>query len=288
MKSFIICCLLFFTFTLNAQDYIAYYNLVNEGNKSVYYKKYDVAVMYYEQALDFVSYVHNNTYANLALAYSHLGNNKKAIKYLEKAVKQGWNRDITITNAVFSPLFTETQGYKNIMINEKVMSEPMDSAYIRKIDSLYAIDQYIIRANNTFKENTVFSDSFNLAALLRFINKQGFPSENIVGQNCVKKVEIIIHHNGRLEKNERLLPIWLEAVKKGWLAPESYAWMYDQYLTWEKKQKPRFYQGIARIDKFTPEELAKINNIRFTIGLPSLDAYDIRGDDNSISFSKKY
>jgi tetratricopeptide (TPR) repeat protein len=288
MKILLIICTLLTVSNLKSQSYIPYFNLVNEGNKNLYYKNYQLAADKYEQAIKSVSYTHNATYANAAIAFSNVNNYKKAAKYLEKAIKQGWNRNYTLNGVFMEKGFTATKDYKNLMFGNSIKTLSYDSVFIYKIDSLYNIDQNIIRAGGQFKESTTYSDSLIFAEFLKLIKIHGFPSEQNIGQECIGKAAIIIHHNGRLPKNETYLPTWLDAVKKGWLMPETYAWMYDQYLVWFKENKPYFYQCIARIDKLSEAELNQVLNNRRNIGLSDFDAYDIKADDYSFSFTKKY
>ena len=288
MKIFIMICTLLTVFNLNGQNYIPYFNLVNEGNKNLYCKNYQVAADKYEQAIKSVAYTHNSTYANAAIAFSNAKNYKKAAKYLEKAIKQGWNRNYTVIGVSIEKGFTSTKDYKNLMFNNSIKAPLYDSVFIDKIDSLYNIDQNIIRGGGQFKERATYSDSLIFANFLKLMKIHGFPNEQNIGEECVKKAIIIIHHNGRLPQNETHLSTWLDAVKKGWLMPETYGWMYDQYLVWFKKSKPYFYQCIARIDKLSEAELNQVINNRRSIGLPDFDAYDIKTDDYSFSFTKKY
>lgn len=271
------------------QNYIPYYNLVNEGNKLLYHKKYQEAADQYEQAMRLVKYVHCDTYTAAAIAQSHLNQYKKATDYLKKSIEQGGWTYVQIKGARFQEKFSETPTYQELTSqNASLIKVKQNTTYARQLDSLYHIDQDIIRKDGKHQESTMYSDSLNFAALLNLINKYGFPSEQIVGLDAAHQAEIIIHHNARLPKNEAYWPLWQDAVKKGELKPEVYAWMYDQYLVWFKKEAAHFYFCIAPIDKLSKAELELVDQNRKEWGIPLLASYSFETTGGGMSFMKLY
>ncbi|WP_421798023.1 hypothetical protein [Haliscomenobacter sp.] len=274
---------------IQGQNYIPYYTLVNEGNKLLYHKKYQEAADQYEKAMKLVKYVHCDTYTAAAIAQSHLNQYKKATAYLEKSIEQGGNYYVQIQGASFQEKYTNTPAYEQLTSeNAPLFKVEFNSTYIHQLDSLYHIDQDTLRKDGKHQESAMYSDSLNFAALLKLIDKYGFPSEQIVGLAAAHQAEIIIHHNARLPKNEAYWPLWQDAVKKGELNPEVYAWMYDQYLAWFKKESPYFYHCIAPIDKLSKAELELVDQHRKEWGVPTLAAFAIETTGGGMSFTKLY
>lgn len=274
---------------VQGQNYIPYYNLVNEGNKLLYHKKYQEAADQYEKAMKLVKYVHCDTYTAAAIAQSHLNQYKKATAYLEKSIVQGGWTYVQIKGARFQDEFAATPAYQQLTSEDaSLVKVQINAIYVHQLDSLYHIDQEIIRKDGKHQESAMYSDSLNFAALLKLIDKYGFPSEQIVGLAAAHQAEIIIHHNARLPQNEAYWPLWQDAVKKGELNPEVYAWMYDQYLAWFKKETPYFYHCIAPIDKLSKAELELVDQHRKEWGVPALAAFAIETTGGGMSFMKLY
>ena len=98
--------------------------------------------------------------------------------------------------------------------------------FIKIIDSLVFVDQYIIRNNKSYKanykidkkklpENLFDLDSSNWHLLFNCIKKWGFPSEEHVGYETYKKAWAILHHNLRLIENEKYHTEIFEYIKNG-------------------------------------------------------------------------
>lgn len=289
MKTLFVLTFSLFLSLLQGQNYIPYYNLVNEGNKLLYHKKYQEAADQYEEAIKLVKYVHCETYTAAAIAQSHLNQYKKAAAYLKKSIEQGGWTYSHIKGASFQEKFAATPVYEKLTSQDaSLVKIRVNAVYVHQLDSLYHIDQDTLRKDGKHQESAMYSDSLNFAALLKLIDKFGFPSEQIVGLDASHQAEIIIHHNARLPKNEAYWPLWQEALKKGELKPEVYAWMYDQYLAWFKKETPYFYHCIAPIDKLSKTDLELVDQHRKEWGLPSLAAYSIETNGSGMSFTKLY
>ncbi|MBL4862828.1 MAG: hypothetical protein JKY09_07425 [Crocinitomicaceae bacterium] len=146
-------------------------------------------------------------------------------------------------------------------------SSRVDHEYIKVIDSLYYIDQNIIRGNNTVKgnykidlkklpENRFDLDSSNWNVLHKLINEKGFPSEKIIGKSAYENASIIIHHNLRLAENQKYHALIIEAIINGEYLPANFAFWYEQYqmrvngqtffTTWDQDLSE---SNITRINK---------------------------------------
>ncbi len=289
MKTLFVLIFTLFVCFIQGQNYIPYYNLINEGNKLLYHKKYQEAADQFEKAMRLVKYVHCNTYTAAAIAQSHLNKYKKAMAYLKKSIEQGGWTYSHIKGARFQEKFTEMPAYEKLTSQDAALVKvQINAIYAHQLDSLYHIDQDTLRKDGKHQESAMYSDSLNFAVLLKLIDKYGFPSEQIVGLTAAHQAEIIIHHNARLPKNEAYWPLWQDAVKKGELNPEVYAWMYDQYLAWYKKETPYFYHCIAPIDKLSMVELELVDQHRKEWGIPLLAAYAIETTGGGMSFTKLY
>ena len=102
------------------------------------------------------------------------------------------------------------------------------------------VDQYIIRKNRTYKkdyeidesklpENLFELDNSNWKLLYSNIHELGFPSEENVGKSAYFKARIILHHNLRLEENEKYHKEIFEFVKTGDYLPNDIMVWYEQF-----------------------------------------------------------
>jgi len=159
----------------------------------------------------------------------------------------------------------------------------LNSNYKKQLDSLYYVDQRIIRGNKYVKgeynidksklsKNLFDLDSLIFKDFLALIEKYGFPTEKNVGRKTFNNISVIYHHNFRLPQNKKYMYIAQEAVKEGAFLPRNYAWMYDQSLTWFGKGEPYFYYGVYFDIKKLDEKKDLINKRRKKWGVKPLDA----------------
>lgn len=263
--------LLIFVFHFTySQNYIEYYNLLNQADSLKYFKKYDEALNMYEIAFEKVDFVHSDKLINAGVIAIQLKKFDVAENYFKTALEQSGNT-FFLKQKEFK---RNKKKFKNLIAkipeHENDFTTKANKFYQKSIDSLYSIDQKI-RNNNELtqeKDNLIFNE------LLKLINENGFPSEELVGFNSYNQAKIILHHNLRLVKNQKLLDEYFtKYVLTGKYRPEDYAWAVEQNRVWFNNEKPLYYFQVSLTNTLSEAEKIEINKRRKQIGLKPIEAY---------------
>ncbi len=229
-----------------SQHYRDYYKNCYKADSLIYEKNYTLALEKYKSAFTSVDYVHYKYLRSAAKCAIRIKDFESAGRYLRQSIiNTGFVDFFSAFKRVPSGRFKRTTYYKNIKDSIPHYLEQHKKntnwEYSAIIDSLHYVDQRIIRGSKHAKgdydidtsmlpRNRYELDSTNFQTLLECIEKWGFPSEELVDANPI----MILHHNMRLEKNEKYHPIAFKAVWEGDWDPRSFSWMYEQYCKWHK------------------------------------------------------
>lgn len=267
------------------QNYIDYYQLCNESDKEEYLGNTDLAQYKLERAFEIVEYVHANRYEKASKLAIKNKDFENGFLYAKKAIKNGNTSHFWKKKNLKK--FRKTKYFQvlndSVNIWEQQHLKTINFSYKQLIDSLYYIDQRIVRANKSVKGNYLIDkdelpknlydlDSIIFQTLLRAIEIHRFPSEQMIGISGYEKALIIIHHNFRLRQNEKYHPIAIQAVRNGEYLPEDFEGMYEQYNMWYKGQT-----YFTTFDKNLSEDnIKRINENRLKFGLKDLSAFKIK------------
>lgn len=298
MKHFsLLLTILIFALQNYSQDYISYYNSCNQAEKQIYLEQYDSALISFDNGFQFVKYIHKDYLKKASLCAAKMGDLKTTHKFVVKAIKNG--AEIDFYNNKDYKRYRKTKLYKTYQDSltelNKYFLSTLQTDFIKIIDSLYYVDQKIIRGNHPLKgkydlskieipENKFQLDSNNLVLLLAQIDKYGFPSEKLVGKKSAMHANIILHHNLRQPQNNDLLIDFKKYIFTGEYLPSDYAWTFDQSF-WFYEKEPVYYYGVSDYNKLTKEEIKKIDSLRYELGLKPTEATQIIKDSHSISYS---
>jgi hypothetical protein len=275
-------------------DYIAYYNLTNEGDKQVYLKNDSLAYDCYLKAFEKVDYIHSRKLIIGAELAAKLNDYKNIYEFSKGAIIQGVETKF-YKNKEFKK-YRKTDLFKTFKDSLKYFKaeyeKNLNSDYKKQIDSLYYVDQRIIRNNKSVKgkynidksklpEKIFDLDSLIFADILVLIEKYGFATERNVGKESFSKMWIFYHHNIRLPKNEKYIELAQRALKEGAYLPDQYAWMFDQSRTF-KKEEPYFYFGVVFTGDLKTEKKEEIDKRRKEWGIKPLEAQKTIQRKNSL------
>lgn len=268
---------------LAQNEYIEYYNLVNEANRSWYEKKYAQSLKIFQEAFERVDYVHSINYVKAARSAAKLKEYELAKVYILEAIERGHPGDFVDQKAFKK--FRRSDAYGGLLSQiNKFQSEAnlsINNEYQRKIDSLYYIDQKILRGNDKITDLNLdpdleYSDSLNFSCLLSLIELYGFPSEQNIGFHGYRKSWVVIHHSARLPENHYYHPILLEYLKRGEYLPENYCWVVDQGKEINKEDLVYYHWDVAKnIDELSVDEKDSINRRRMEVGMPVIDRIEV-------------
>jgi len=236
-------CSLFVIFSVQAQDYSTYYTLCNEADSLAYKGKKEKALTTLEQAFHAVEYVQGKKYRKAYLLSIELKAFEKAVEYGKKMViHSGEKRMLNNPSKPFkkSVYYRQLKDSTASYLNSH--AQRINHEFKMLIDSLYFIDQYIIRKNTTVKsryrvntdalpKNRYDLDALNWQLLHASIQKYGFPSEQLVGQRAYEQACILLIHNLRLKENESYHQEFIAYVFSGKYDPNDFYFWYEQYQT---------------------------------------------------------
>lgn len=254
MKQFILLLFYFFVSTaIFAQNYIPYYNLVNEAEYWLYKEDYNKAKQLYLKAFSLEKPMGKDAYL-LAKCYALEGNKKECLHWLETSAT------IPISFApyllrkadqypIFQAVFPEDGELEALiqdllLIRERTDKKYKDSTYRMLQDTVNALvkqDQIYRKEGNSAPLTTEYkrlfreNDSIVQTALLNLTQQYGYPGYPHVGTDIA---DLILVHVGAKKMYQRYETLLYEAIKKGHLHPFGYAYMVDR---WELHQSKSCY-----------------------------------------------
>jgi hypothetical protein len=275
------------TFNLKGQDYISYFNDCNEADKAYHYKAYDSALMKFEKAFTNIPYIHSRYLIKAGYCSSKLKQSEKSYYYIKKALLQG--ADGSILKQKELRRFRSTAYYTNLTDSldfcREFAKKSINQYYRKAVDSLYFIDQNIVRGNH--RDSTLFKtsvsvtedylyelDSLNFVFLLKLISEYGYPSEKLIGEKSYENASILLLHSIRKPWNSGYLEFMRNALCNGECLPADYAWTVDQSLD-IRKMPVQFYYCEKNPNRLTEEQKEMTDNERRKFGVKPLEAFKV-------------
>lgn len=242
MKNSIYTLLLLFLFTsFNAQEYS---KLIIEANKLYETKDYKTSTDLYSKAFKIESKNPSDLY-NGACASSLAGDTKKAFKWLDLSIENGWtNLKHLKSDTDLENLHSKKEWGKTIETLEKklvAIEANYDKPLQAELLAIYDEDQkYRIQMNDVqkkFGQNskemqdlwkiTNQKDSINLIKIKKILDEKGWVGKDKVGAQANSTLFLVIQHSD-LETQKKYLPMMKEAVKKGNASSGSLALLIDR------------------------------------------------------------
>ncbi|WP_415325544.1 DUF6624 domain-containing protein [Chryseobacterium sp. MMS23-Vi53] len=242
MKNSIYTLLLLFLFTsFNAQEYS---KLIIEANKLYETKDYKMSTDLYSKAFKIESKNPNDLY-NGACASSLAGDTKKAFKWLDLSIENGWtNLKHLKSDTDLENLHPQKEWGKTIEKLEKKLAA-IEANYDKPLQAellaIYDEDQkYRIQMDDVQKKYgqdskemrdlwkiTNQKDSINLIKVKKILDEKGWVGKDKVGAQANSTLFLVIQHSD-LETQKKYLPMMKEAVKKGNASSASLALLIDR------------------------------------------------------------
>lgn len=272
-------------FSQAQNDYINYHLDIYKARKFNYENKLDSALILYQRAFSLVDYI-------------HIDNLEKAQKFASKLKNDSF--EIFVSSKIDSYFLTDSTinlEYKNLIdslyyedqkVRNGIHSNAQKTLYNSKKKNSKISAQQILEAENLMKEWHII-DSINVNLLLGLIKKHGFPSEKLVKKESYHNAFIILLHYDTDLENKILKPIIDEALIRGDINPEDYAWIIDRRLSWGQGKNQYYYFMPMGTETLTSKGISMINERRKKIGLRNLfEGIEIIKDDNSITTKTLY
>lgn len=268
-----------------SDNYADYYHLIRKSKKFSKENKPHKALEVFNLATEKVSYVHIRNYMYAAFEAKKIDSCDLALQYLSKAIIQGYNHDSPhLSEEEFLSNFfscsSKSKTNKDLEVSLlNMLKKPNRSFNIKlkeTLDSLYIVDQKV-RTEGYSSDYMKKVDSSNFFLLKKLIDRHGFPDERIVGANTAENIFYVLLHYDDDHNNIILKDILKEALERGQISPQNYAWIIDRRLAWgPDKKEPYYYQMPSKkIKDLNEEEIKEIDKRRYSIGLKPLSEMDI-------------
>ncbi|MFZ4929244.1 DUF6624 domain-containing protein [Chryseobacterium sp. Mn2064] len=242
MRNNIYILLLFFLFTsVNAQEYS---KLINEANQLYQTKDYKTSTDLYSKAFKIESKNPSHLY-NGACSSSLAGNTKKAFKWLNLSIENGWtNLKHLKSDTDLDNLHSKKEWGRTVEKLEKKL-ELIEANYDKPLQTelltIYEEDQkYRMQMNETQKKfdqdskemndlwkMAIQKDSINLLKVKKILDEKGWVGKDKVGAQANSALFLVIQHSD-LETQKKYLPMMKDAVVKGNASSGSLALLIDR------------------------------------------------------------
>jgi hypothetical protein len=234
---------------------------------------------------------------NLACAFSRIGQQDSAVKYLERFTAES---NDSVGEALADPDLVNIRSasgwpkLESIIIRNYCSKSGIsikDMAYARKLWHMSAIDQAYYKDITLAEQKTGKTSSVVLALwdlkkklngenqkeLAKLLQEKGWPKKSVVGAGCANTAFLIIQHAG-LPLQQKYLPVIKDLCKAGEAGWQEYALMYDRIQVSSGKaqrygSQVRYNSKTQQSELFDLENPEKVDEWRKELGLQSLSAY---------------
>lgn len=252
------------------------------------YAKFDIAIANYKGA------VNPGHYFRAALCAIRIKEEFKALHFLEKAIKNGYEIDSAKQDEVaFYNQNTKKEYLDNIAKWEEERDNNRNFDWTNELyatkdaNKKYEASKYTAAVEycTTCLKNKACSktaqeyvskyrivkekmkaDSITAATLLQKIQQYGFPSMKVLSKTACGIARNILLNYDVDRKNERLDGMLSRAMIDGHISPEFYATLIDR-RNLMSGEMPEFYEPLAGYEKTIAKDIAVTNKKRRTIGL---------------------
>lgn len=268
------------TILARANDYLQYYQLINQAELKIVQSSYAEALGLYEFSFSKVEYVFAKDAFNAATCAYLINDYDKAFKYITESVLKG----VDISNfqtCVFEKLQRLEKWRSIVALRENLKDRHFQSINLilrREIDLLHARDQKIRFDHPTrveeAKEKIANVDYRNLVELLKIFEEYGVTGEDLIGvDNFRSPTFYILWHNYR-----DISPGTMDMLKKAVLEGRFDRYDYSRIAS-QKDSKNTLYGSRAffRVDKtlyverYSDDAIKEIDRNRREIGLEPHD-----------------
>jgi hypothetical protein len=273
-----------------------FYNLTYQADSCNYYGDSAKQLLYLNLAL--ASLPKNidppsRFYFDLADANLKFKNYKSYFLFFSKGIQLSNNFNEPLASLTSKEFIIEkTKFHHQLPLIKKEANKYFNPTYKRKIDSLFELDQIVIRRSTRTKDefnlrslNIEITDSIIFNDILSLFYTYGFPTERKVGFQTNNHFTFLLLHALRFQRAyDCLLDL---AFQQGGISPDDYANIIDNALMYSEK-KPKFYVGTQEILQLNQSEIESINNEREKLGIRKTYHFSYENTDYGFMISRKY
>ena len=295
IKTLIFFCVVILVKNSQGQDLSKeYFNLCNKADSLYIFKDYKNAALVYSSAFRlFKAYPYDQYHAACAWTKSKYPDSSffflNAIAtisvYIDKRIAANPDLKSLHKDKRWKDLITRMK------VNEEKVDANLNKPLAQKLDSILTEDQKYRRQSkeeikthghltNEFGMLWKKTDSLNLIAVKKILDKDGWPGREVVGKNGGVALFLVIQH-ADLNTQEKYLPVIRTAVKTGKTDGSYLAYLEDRVLIGQGKNQiygtQLSFSNVSSLDD--PDN---VDSRRAFVGLPPLKEYlkkfDIKWD----------
>jgi hypothetical protein len=201
----------------------SYHSSVLNAERCLISNKLDSSLYYYNLSFNKLKNPFSRDLYNASVVAVKTGKNKLANKFLTRIIELGAEVNILSENKVLEKYF-KNDG-KIFYQNAHNIRPTYNTKFRTEIKQMFERDQYYRlkrNGNKAYIDSIKVADAQNIKSLLNFINKNGFPTESLIGIDSkayeVAYISVILFHQGNgAEQQYNFSDIIIDNVKKGTL-----------------------------------------------------------------------
>ena len=268
-------------------DYQAYHQGVLIAETYIAQEQYREALTAYEQVFHEYTFVFLRDYKISAQLALQLGDRQKALGFIKKGIRAGWElkslkKQRFLSSLKGSPEWEEIDTtYPEL---HKSYESGLDNSTRTQVHKMFKKDQQkamgaLFRIGDKAQEKYALNrfaphSEQQLDELLKIIETSGYPGERLIGNDYWAST-ILSHHNSITKdyvmqdtRYPQMKTLLLEAIRTGAMSPYEYALVDDWYIAVSSERKGTGYGYLRPPARST---LNETNLLRDRIGLRSIE-----------------
>lgn len=282
--------------SFSQNQFSKFYNLTYQADSCNYYGDSTKQLLYLNLALASLPKdidPPSRFYFDLADANLKFKNYKSYFLFFSKGIQLSNNFNEPLASLTSKEFIIEkTKFHHQLPLIKKEANKYFNPSYKRKIDSLFALDQIVIRKSTRTKDefnlrslNIEITDSIIFNEILRLFYTYGFPTERKVGFQTNNHFTFLLLHALRFQRSYDCL---LDLVfQQGGISPDDYGNIIDNALIYSEK-RPKFYVSTQEILQLNQSEIESINNEREKLGIRKTYHFSYENTEYGFMISRKY
>ncbi|MEB2778732.1 hypothetical protein SYJ56_25715 [Algoriphagus sp. D3-2-R+10] len=266
-------------------SFIKYHQQIIKAETLLSVEKFKEALAEYEKIVESYDFVFLRDYKIASQLALYIGDEEKALYYIQKGISSGWDLKELKTNKFLKPLH-RLEHWKSLELDYKNLHgeylKRLNLSVKDQVQTMFKRDQAmalgaLLRISD--KAQVKYADrkfaphsEDQLEKLIRLLENHGYPGEQLIGNNFWVST-IVSHHNSiSQEYGQRdtlynfIRPMLIQAIDKGQISPFEFA-LADDWKIAVLRTGP----GYGFLNPPTQSTLSQTNELRSEIGLRSVE-----------------
>ncbi|CCG53501.1 Probable lipoprotein precursor [Flavobacterium indicum GPTSA100-9 = DSM 17447] len=277
-------------------NYLPYYLKINEADSLYivgnYQRSFEILDSLFKkfEPINLEGYSEYKTYIRTSVASNNFNGLKKKVKKSfvnYGAVISNYEQDSILNIALKKTGFTRKDLDSFLEMHKKKINLTLRDTIEKMIEKDKSVRGKGYISDDKLRE----VNEENMALIKIIFDKYGYPSHSLIGYSLFNDKDIdlgaVFLHTSVKFKREYLLPKLKDYSQRGFCLPQIYAGVYDRLLLDETNFDGSQLYGEIKFKKLKLINESKVDSIRKSIGLPSLNYNKWRNEELFGDFYKK-